>query len=82
VALRNTTYVPVSLGVKLKAVPLPEAYALPFLVTDQASVKVSPGIGVVAEPVKAMAVPSGLLAGAPVMLGVGATLFTVMVAEL
>src|SRR2546425_627857 len=80
VAERVTTYVPLSSGVKLKEVPAPEAKAEAFLVTLQAKAKpalVSAELGSVALPVRAMAVPSGLEAGAPPIVGVGATLFTV-----
>src|SRR5207302_1794379 len=66
----------------VKEAPDPDANGLPFLVTLQASVKpaaASALLGSVAEPVREMAAPSGLLAGAPPMTGVGATLVTAMV---
>ncbi len=50
---------------KLKVASLPEAKALPFLVTLQAKVKVSAVPGSVTELLRLIAVPSGLLAGAP-----------------
>src|SRR4051794_34358564 len=52
---------------------------MPFLVTLQAYVKVSPEPGSETPPVNGMAVPSTDVAGAPPMLAVGATLVTVMV---
>src|SRR5436305_14537589 len=67
------------------AVVVPEAKLLVVvlpcvLLTDQAKLKpavVSAELGSVAEPVRLMGVPSGLLAGAVLMLAVGATLATV-----
>ena len=76
VTARVTTYVPLSSGVKLRLVPGPAAKAIPFFVTPQtyASVPVPDTV-----LVRLIAVPSGLLAGAPPMLTVGGTSTTVTV---
>src|SRR5262245_39018077 len=78
VAARLMASWPLSSGVKLKPAPLPVAYGAPSFVTLQAKVK-SAGLallGSLAAPVRAMAVPSGALAGAPPMVAVGATFAT------
>src|SRR5437763_13496883 len=79
VTVSVTTYEPLSSGVKLKLDVLPEASALPFLVTDQAYVNVSAVPGSVTELVRLIGVPSLLLAGAPTMAAVGLTLLTATV---
>jgi hypothetical protein len=71
-----------SSGVKLTAEPVPDAKALPFLVTSQARVKpalVSAVLGSVAEPVRLMGVPSRLDAGEALRPAVGDELFSVNV---
>ncbi len=74
VAVRVTTYVPLSLGVKMKLAPDAAAYAAPFLVAAQARVRpaaVSAALGSVADPPRLMAVPSvAVVIGAP-MVGRG-----------
>ena len=52
---------------------------VPSLVTPQVRITPSAAPGSVAVPVRLMSVPSGDVAGAPAMLGVGATLVTAMV---
>ncbi len=61
---------------------MPDANGLPFFVTLQANVNpaaVSAELGSVTLLPRLIAVPSGLLAGAPVMAAVGGTLVTVIV---
>jgi hypothetical protein len=80
VALKLTTYEPLSSGVKLSEAPEPVANGFPFLVTVQLFVKpavVSAELGSATLLPREMAVPSGLEAGAPVIAAVGATLLTV-----
>ena len=84
VAARVTTYVPLSSGVNENDAEVPpEPNAKPFFVTLQAYVKpavVSADEGSVTLEPSVIAVPSGLDAGAPVIVGVGATLVTLIVA--
>ena len=68
VTARVATYAPLSSGVKLRVVPEPDVKGLPFLVTFHAYVNVPKPVAVL---VRLIAVPSGLLAGAPLMLTAG-----------
>src|SRR5437588_10432044 len=73
-AVSVATNVPSSSGVTLMVGPVPIPNGLPFLVTFQVYVnEVSAGLGLMALPVNVMGVPSGPLAGAPVIETVGGT---------
>ena len=80
VARMVTTKVPSSSGVNCQWAPVPFLNATPFLVTDQPYVKpaaLSAALGLVADPVRWTAVPSGALDPGAVMVATGAAPFTV-----